>query len=826
MCFGSQKNASRPMISEMPSPAWAWQSFLVAAVAWLLIAPDSGWAAQLEQSGDEPPLPVVTLGSPVTAISEFLAYGPWEIDSRRNWHGAPVPLPLVDGRMAWAELEKPPFNATPRLTGDATVGVDFAPFAAAADNWKGDHIILLACRVLASKNTGAILDIVNGDNVYPYANGKYLGVVTNAIMPGGGHFHPLPVPLKKGENILLFKLVATRNAPRFKVNIIRDGSRDFDTAWRRGDGLLTRLVYTPAQPGQKPSVQWLSSLRKMTVQAGIQDASSGKIIQTLALKRGDMLKLDGNDLSEGAYVIYYENDSGRGEEQFVVGDPRRLKTQMENRLAQLRPDPKARINAETLLRRLEILCEPENYKLEDRKWQEKIAYTMGCLAGLLGALERGNPDPAKDAPGLHIRGFASSLDISTQHYRLYVPNIYQRGQKLPLLVILPTSISASQRPFIESPFIANHRDAMRISRVAEKYGFALLWPGYRNVPAGLPSENAHLDGVLKAVQADYDLDLQRIHLYGVCSGGIFAGNAAARWPGRFASIIYNRAIFKRAPEKTMDWTKTQLQWFQITDPTESILRNDTLSIFLTNTENVDEGHGEIALSHEFLDKAASLGKIVTADFSPPAIDDSHWDRVFQWAASCHLKSPDDKPSGFGAPDGFAGPVQNIFTTPVIIVEGTGGTSSDIRLIKTFSQSLQSAYADFFYGAKCKAIKDYEFDGTGFEGYSIILIGNISVNKVWQKMSGILPIEADNNYVRLGGYEWRGNYVFQAIYKIASDTSKYIMLLGASKTSHLMYCPTALLFEGTHDFALWRIDGPERALEVMDKMSALENRLTF
>jgi hypothetical protein len=64
----------------------------------------------------------------------------------------------------------------------------------------------------------------------PYANGKYLGVVTNAIMPGGGRFHPIPAALKKGENILLFKLVATRNAPRFKVNIVRDGSRDFDTA--------------------------------------------------------------------------------------------------------------------------------------------------------------------------------------------------------------------------------------------------------------------------------------------------------------------------------------------------------------------------------------------------------------------------------------------------------------------------------------------------------------------------------------------------------------------------------------------------------------------
>jgi pimeloyl-ACP methyl ester carboxylesterase len=480
--------------------------------------------------------------------------------------------------------------------------------------------------------------------------------------------------------------------------------------------LLTRQVYSPEQSREKPAVQWPASLGNMTVRAEVTDVFSGKVVLTQTLRRGDALRLDENaggpagasdntDTIKGAYSVRFENASGRGEEQFVVGDLRELKEQLENRLKRLQPGPKARINAGTLLRRLEILFEPENYKLDDYKWREKTAYAICSLAALLGVLERGNPDPARDAPGLHIRGFASSLDASTQHYRLYVPGTYQRGQKLPLLAIMPTTISASQLPFIESPFVANHRDTVQMSRVAERYGFALLWSGYRNIPAGLPCENAHLDEVLKAVQEDYDLDLGRIHLYGVCSGGIFAGNAAAKWPNRFAAIIYNRAIFLRTDETMTGSVSEQLKWTAGMDIVEAVLRNASISVFVTNTENAVEGHGEIELSRAFIARAAALGKNVVADMSSPPGGESIWDRVFLWAARCKLEHPGGEAADLGSSLGYAGPVREVFATPVIIVQGTTGSDQENEEIRRFCIAIQRSYKEHFYLASCGIRRD-------------------------------------------------------------------------------------------------------------------------
>jgi hypothetical protein len=205
------------------------QFSLALVIVWLPIAPVPAWAAQEDRRVDGTLLPVTRIEGPVTTVSEFLAYGPWEIPSRGSWHKAPAELPLADGRVLWAELEKPPFNAAPRLTGDATSGVDYAPFAA-ADDWKGSHVMLLACKVIAGERTLVVLDISNDDNADIYINGNYLGVTANWVMPQGGQFHAFPAWLEKGENILLFKHVTTSRAPRFKVNIVCDGSRDFDAA--------------------------------------------------------------------------------------------------------------------------------------------------------------------------------------------------------------------------------------------------------------------------------------------------------------------------------------------------------------------------------------------------------------------------------------------------------------------------------------------------------------------------------------------------------------------------------------------------------------------
>jgi len=214
-------------------------------------------ASTAELQANESSLPVTKLEGAVTTISGFLAYGPLRIPLRDNWHKAPAKLPLKDGLVLWAKFEKPPFNAKPRLTGDATNGVDYSLFGESGKIWDDTNVMFLACEVIAKEHATVILDMSNDDNVDVYLNGKYLGITGNWVMPHGGQFHDFPVLLEKGENTLIFKQVSTQRMPRFKVNVVSGHSHDFDAAWGPREGLLTQFVYMPDNREAKPAVQWI-----------------------------------------------------------------------------------------------------------------------------------------------------------------------------------------------------------------------------------------------------------------------------------------------------------------------------------------------------------------------------------------------------------------------------------------------------------------------------------------------------------------------------------------------------------------------------------------
>jgi hypothetical protein len=105
----------------------------------------------------------------------------------------------------------------------------------------------------------------------------------------------------------------------------------------------------------------------------------------------------------------------------------------------------------------------------------KVLYTLGTLISLVHQKQTSIKELFQHIPGLHIRGFSSDYDKSIQYYRLYIPTTYVANKSLPLLLILPTSISARDKPFIESPFLSNHRNAVEICKYAEKYGFGVIF---------------------------------------------------------------------------------------------------------------------------------------------------------------------------------------------------------------------------------------------------------------------------------------------------------------------------------------------------------------
>jgi len=769
----------------------------------LMLLANAGYAADMT-------IPKTVVSDTTTTLQGFLAFGPWAIESRADWHKLPDGL-KIEGNMELLpnELASGPLHAGPKIISDGGAGIDFSKFNDQSNGWAGDTVMLFLCNLTSEKQKLVILNISNDDNIDVFLNGKYLGVVGKWLMPHGEQYHPFPIMLAKGENFLALKILSSNRIPRLKIDVVSDGSCDFNAAWGEREGLLTRLVYTKGISQKKPAVQWSPLLDHLAVQASVFDSFTGKAVRDEELHSKDLIfsKDKKADPPEGVYLIKYESATGSGEERFVVGDPEELTEKYEALLEKINPDEKGRINAGALIERMKILYDPDNYNPNNINWEEKVAYALYSLSSLLGQMSSGVENPARDSKGLYIRGFQSEIDGSTQYYRLFVPRSHKDGEKLPLLIIFPTSISATKNPFIASAFIAAHHDAVNMSRVAEKYGLALLWPGYRNAPEGLPCENAYLNEVLQAVGKDYYLDEKKISLYAVCSGGIFAGNAVAAWPERFASIIYNRAIFSRlASDDYMDEvSKEKREWLQGTDPEKAVLENGSISIFATNTEIAEEGHGEAALTDEFIKNAKSHNRGITVDLSTPPPDETPWDRVFRCATSVTLAAPSDKPKDVSEALGYSGPMSEIFSTPVAIIQGTDGTKYENDEIEAACSRIQDLYASKFYSSKINICKDIDFNQQDFSNYSVILVGNSKTNKAWEQFEVKTALRAFSDHVTLNKQTWPGRCFYQAIFRNPENNQRYILFIGATEVQYLKYLPLENIYDGAFDYLMMHIN---------------------
>jgi predicted esterase len=142
-----------------------------------------------------------------------------------------------------------------------------------------------------------------------------------------------------------------------------------------------------------------------------------------------------------------------------------------------------------------------------------------------------------NSTGLSLRMFTSAIEHGEEHYLLYVPEkIKKQHSPVPLTVIVP--YVTNYHPFYTGGIIANTDRITYISKFAERYGMAVLWPSsrifkwYNQTPIVTKSIIESIEDVCK----HYNIDKKHIFLYGECSGGLFAFQTAIRRPDLFAAI--------------------------------------------------------------------------------------------------------------------------------------------------------------------------------------------------------------------------------------------------------------------------------------------------
>ena len=760
----------------------------------------AGAATTIKLDGKSLYIPEIELTRKVNPVTSFLYIGSWE--TRAGAGNVQQSLCSIDPKNKTIHIKSPerllqnsrPKVGTPNRINAYLDGISWG-------RWQASHI---AFRIVSGKRQPAIIEINTDHDVALFHNEKSVGTVRADMARISGGRGLFPITLEPGDdNIITIKQFSFRSKPRFNLSVSLDRSHELTAAWQERVGLLKKLVHMPAQRvgnsvADIPALAWSRNLGNFSPSLEVRDVATNKIvIQRESTRQGPVLSDENQDLAPGVYEAIYRNATESASELFMVGNPHDLFARLQDALSKHTPDPASKLNIEVLLRRARILLSKDNCHIYDRTWQEKALYVFNSLTTMERRLREGAVNISKDLPGLHIRGFKSGSDGSNQFYRLYIPSTYNRESPLPLLVLPSARVRNRQRPYIEGPVIANQREALLWAKYAEKHGFALLWPGYRSIPEGYSYESVHINAAIKAVEDTYAIDKHRISVYATCGAGYNAGRLVTEYNNRFSSIVYDLAVF----EFSLDGIKetSQMEWYGTVNPSRHVIDNKNLKIFVMHDDTKPPGHGPMSLSTEFLDLAKTARNDVVSHLTDlPMTVAARMDMIFSWLAASRNENPDGKRSYFPAKAGYAGPIMEIFATPLIVVEGTRAQGAELEAIQIAMESLRLNYMKHFHNAECVVKKDTEITQADIDNNSLILIGNPQSNSVWEKLQPHIPVKMTSTEVLYKNDKLAGNRPFQAIVRHPNADGKYVLMLGAGDLKTLGRVPTSNLFTAWYD----------------------------
>ncbi len=277
---------------------------------------------------------------------------------------------------------------------------------------------------------------------------------------------------------------------------------------------------------------------------------------------------------EGIYYCKFTSPLYSLEERFYHGDAESFLATFPgtyNSLKDLTDETKFAFEA--LLERRRILLEPDNRKPADKVWQLKIVYVLSELTDLLAHASSGE----LNYPGTHLRGFRSKIDDQVQYYMVHVPEKYaQQKAPLPLVVMVPFPIPNTT--FLKSVLVANTTLIKGYTKLADQYGYALLWPYARGNIEAAPIAMTDIFETLAAARATYQFDSERIYSMGWSYGGTYALLLAERYPGVFAAITAimppsDLVAFEKSADRVRSFYPQS--WLKLNSPVELVesLRN-------------------------------------------------------------------------------------------------------------------------------------------------------------------------------------------------------------------------------------------------------------
>lgn len=613
------------------------------------------------------------------------------------------------------------------------------------------------------------------------------------------------IELKAGVNFILFKVVRAGLTWGLTVRIEND-VESATTSALKGQGMLDGIILRTSivNKGKVLELNVRGVPSEAVLKIKISDLFEHSIYEAEA-SNGSFIRLDPL-LASGIYQIKVSESDTAIVQRFLWGSAEEEVMKLINAASRV---ASADIwdSVEPLVRRVKLLLDTD-YTKDDRTF----VYTAAALSEVLGQPFAGNAKGSV-TPGLHIRSFVSTIDQQRQYYRIYVPRSAAFKIKVPLVVVLPTTISAS-KPFIESTYLKAHSEAERMAAIAERLNIALLWPGYRNQPCGAPCEFAHIDEAIRAAERDVKLDESRVTLFTACSGGAIATMLSAHYPERFAGVGLLNPMFaidhKISPTEitTFRGKVGFSSWMSENNVVPDFLRLGGFGTYIIH-DGAEPGHGDIATSLRFVALAKKDNAEVKFERTGQTLS-QHFgaiESLMEWLSKQRRSAASTVPgsSYVNMPYSYRS-IADSFTCRVTFVVGTHGTAQDCAALAECASKIRDSWRQTFFG-KCRIIDDelYLSANVSFEGpETIVLIGDPISNSVWNSLVPRSKIVVNESGISLFGQKYNGKQIrYHAAFAEEARTGiRNIVVIGATEPRYLKFPSINLPLNGWYQYAVW------------------------
>lgn len=611
----------------------------------------------------------------------------------------------------------------------------------------------------------------------------------------------LKIDLAAGENVLCIKTVRSRRGWTVAARLAATAAEATDIALKGHAMLHGVLLQGAVFPEGKPVIFSPRGVpADARIDCGIKDF--GKTWEKRSELAGRRAAFAGSEaLAPGLYWAEVLHNGVLYEQPFIKGDLKAVAATWSKKSETLQVDGVARINLEVIQRRLNTLLAGDEKNRQDRT----VIHALLELATMVDAIES-HREPCASVSGMHVRAFRSKIDDQVEHYRVFAPSTVKSGTKLPLVVILPTTVS-SKKPFIESAFMKAHLEAERICGIAEKYGVVVLWCGYRKPLRADPCEYAHVGEAIDEVTRDYNVDPGAISLAGSCSGGVLALGLLTREPERFAAVALHNAVFavdrNTSPEvvRSCYTNPLFLKWVVKRTDIPEYLATSSAPILLVHDGEVKEGHGDIGISLRFEERARRAGKQVAFEQIPQTVSEhmAAWDRMIGWLSKAR-RNPAGKPIS------TAKTVVEFFTQRFVVVTGNGGLAEEQQAARQLSERFAGEWRQQMFG-DCRRVDENAVDKTQLTGENIVLIGNQSSSRLWSELAGKAGLMVEPDRIRLGERVWNGkDLAIQVRVDSPLSSGNSIVFVGGNSLGKAKLPTMNLAMDGWYQYAVWDAQG--------------------